>query len=264
MNSTTVLLERVRTEAPVVENRLVAAGTRWLELEAPAIAAAALPGQFLMIGFGIQLPELFMLPRPFSVGWRSGDGRVGLLVRIYGPGSRRIAALDRGDVALLLGPLGRPFLLDASRPTICVAGGVGLAPFLFVGAEAGDESPLRIVYGERHSGAVFDPGLIEELTGRQPEVWTEDGSLGRQGRVTDRLDLTGEAQLLACGPTPMLNAVEGLARASGTPLQVSVEEYMGCGVGTCVGCVVKSHDGRWVRSCIDGPVFDAEELAWPI
>ena len=264
MSATTAVRERVRTVARVVENRPVAAATWWLELEAPEIAAAALPGQFLMIGFGLDLPELFMLPRPFSVGWRSEDGRLGLLVRIYGAGSRRIAALSPGDTTLLVGPLGRPFELDPGRPTICVAGGVGLAPFLFVGAEAKDGPFVRIVYGERTADAVFDPALIETLTGRPPEVWTEDGTVGRSGRVTDGLDLTGNPLLLACGPTPMLNAVQRMAAEAAVPLQLSVEEYMGCGVGTCVGCVVRSRDQRWIRSCIEGTVFNSEALAWPL
>ena len=80
--------------------------------------------------------------------------------------------------------------------------------------------------------------------------------------MLDGLDLGDSPQLLACGPQPMLGACARLAERHGLPLQVSVEEHMGCGIGTCQGCVVRSADGDWVKSCTEGPVFDARELAW--
>lgn len=257
---------RVRATARVSGNREVADRTWWLELRCPAIADAAVPGQFVMVGHGLDVPGSFLLPRPFSVGWRSDDGRIGLLVRVFGSGTQRLAGLREGDELLLLGPLGRPFALDPSRPHVCLAGGVGLAPFIFLCADAhAAGGPIvRLVYGERTADSVFEPALIERLTGVVPEIWTEDGTLGAAGRVTDGLDVAEDPILLACGPTPMLNAVAALAADSSASLQVSVEEYMGCGVGTCVGCVVKSADGRWLKSCIEGPVFDRESLAWPL
>ncbi len=257
----------IRAWATVLENRRAAADTWWLELDAPAIATAARPGQFLMIGFGLAQVGAPFLPRPFSVGWRNEEGRLGLLVREFGAGTRRLGALRTGDRALLLGPLGRPFRVEPGRPTVCVAGGVGLAPFLFLAPEARAlGSPVRLLYGERTADRVFDPALIRELTGIEPELFTEDGGAGRRGLVLDGLGDEGddgEGLLLACGPTPMLAALERLARARGLDLQVSVEEHMGCGVGTCQGCVVRAADGSWIKSCTDGPVFDARELAWP-
>jgi dihydroorotate dehydrogenase electron transfer subunit len=193
-----------------------------------------------------------------------GDGRLGLLVREFGAGTRRLGGLRPGDRALLLGPLGRPFRVDPGRPVVCVAGGVGLAPFLFLAPEARAlGSPVRLLYGERTTDRVFDPGLIRELTGVDPELFTEDGGAGRRGLVLDGIADHEESLLLACGPTPMLAALERLVRARGLDLQVSVEEHMGCGVGTCQGCVVRGADGTWVKACTDGPVFDARELAWP-
>lgn len=254
----------VRAWAEVLDNRRAAADTWWLELDAPAIAAAARPGQFVMIGFGLSQVGAPFLPRPFSVGWRGTDGRVGLLVREFGAGTRRLGALRAGDRALVLGPLGRPFRVEAGRPVVCVAGGVGLAPFLFLAPEArATGHPVRLLYGERTADRVFDPSLIRELTGADPELFTEDGLAGRRGLVLDGIEPAEEAVLLACGPTPMLVALERLARERGLELQVSVEEHMGCGVGTCQGCVVRGSDGAWIRSCTEGPVFDARELAWP-
>lgn len=253
----------VRAWSPVVGNRRVAEQTWWLELDSPEISASARPGQFVMIGFGVGNTGAPFLPRPFSVAWRSDDGRIGLLVREFGAGSRALARLRDGDPVLLLGPLGTSFDLEGGGSLVCVAGGVGLAPFLFTADVAISQGrDVRLVYGERAVAKVFDPGLIRSLTGVEPDVWTEDGSAGRQGLVLEAVDRDSDRDLLACGPTPMLRAVAGLAADSGARLQVSVEEHMGCGIGTCQGCVVRGADGEWRKACTDGPVFDATELEW--
>ena len=121
---------------------------------------------------------------------------------------------------------------------------------------------MRLIYGERDADAVFDVDLLRELTDVEPELYTEDGSLGTRGRVTAGLAADSDATLLGCGPTPMLRALERFATEHGRSLQVSVEEHMGCGIGTCQGCVVKSADGRWVKACVEGPVFRAQDLDW--
>lgn len=253
----------IRHRAPVVSNRPVAEATWWLELDSPEIAAASRPGQFLMIGFGTGNLDAPFLPRPFSVGWRSDDGRVGLLVRAFGSGTRRLSRLEAGDQVLLLGPLGRPFRPVGERPVQCVAGGVGLAPFLFLAGEwraAGRD--VRLLYGERTGARVFEPDLIERLSGVTAEVWTEDGARGRRGLVLDGIDPAAGPLLLGCGPGAMLRALAELAAGADVPLQVSVEEHMGCGVGTCQGCVVPRAGGGWAKACVEGPVFDASDLAW--
>lgn len=217
-----------------------------------------------MVGFGLEGLDAPLLPRPFSIGWRGDDGRVGLMVREFGAGTRRLSHLRKGDELLLLGPLGRPFSIDTDRLMVCVAGGVGLAPFLFLAPEArvaGAE--VRLIYGERSGDRVFDVALIKRLTGVTPELYTEDGSAGRAGRVLAGIDPSESPRLYGCGPTLMLRALERYAREADLWLQVSVEEHMGCGIGTCQGCVVRSADGRWIKSCTEGPVFERRELAWP-
>ncbi len=258
-----------RAWSPVRAREQVAEDTFWLELAAPEIAAAAAPGQFVMVGFGLRGWGVPFLPRPNSVAAVLGE-RIGLLIRVYGGGSRRLAALRPEEEALVLGPLGTHFQLDGAKVVLCVAGGVGLAPFLLLprweplqrsGAE------VRLLYGERGAAAVFDPGKIRELSGLDPEIWTEDGSLGRQGRVTEGLDLEGVDLVLACGPTPMLKAVRTLALEAGVPCQLAVEEHMACGVGTCIGCAIETVDPEtgeegYSLVCSDGPVFTAEQLRW--
>lgn len=253
----------VRSWGQVLENRPAAADTCWLEIDCPGVADHAAPGQFVMLGTGLGDVAAPFLPRPFSIGAREEGRRLGFLIRVFGEGTRRLAELGPGDDLLVLGPLGRPFRLPEGRPVVCLAGGVGLAPFLFVGAEAGRANrEVRIVYGERTADRVFDPTLIRRLTGVDPDLRTEDGSVGSQGLVIDGVDLDDRPQLLACGPDPMLRACADLARRHELPLQVSVEEHMGCGVGTCQGCVVRSAAGEWIKSCTEGPVFDVRELAW--
>ncbi len=257
-----------RAWCPVSRNDRVAADTHWLELEAPEIANRAVPGQFVMIGFGPQGCAVPFLPRPNSVAAVRGD-RIGLLIRVYGDGSARLVDLEPGDRALLLGPLGVGFDLGSARRVLCVAGGVGLAPFLFLPrwASGTPEVEIRLLYGERRADAVFDPDLIAELSGLDPEIWTEAGDLGRRGLVTAGLDLEGADLLLGCGPTPMLEELRRLALDSETPCQLAVEEHMACGLGTCIGCVIETTDPetgelRYARVCVDGPVFRAERLRW--
>ena len=217
-----------------------------------------------MVGFGLEDIAAPFLPRPFSVGWCCDEGIIGLLVRRFGLGSRRLAALQPGDEALLLGPLGRGFRWEDGQPIVCVAGGVGLAPFLFLAPVVlRSGSSVSILYGERTADRVFDPALIERLTGVRPDVYTEDGTAGRAGRVIEGIEQAPGSNLFGCGPTLMLQALERLARTADLPLQVSVEEHMGCGIGTCQGCVVRSSSGEWIKSCTEGPVFEREALAWP-
>ena len=265
----------VRRRATLLSTRVVARDTWWQEFACPDIAAAARPGQFVMLGVGLDAPGAWLLPRPFSVGWTGHGGEVGILLRTYGEGTRALSRLEAGQDALLLGPLGRPFETgdpaaaeSRTAPGVecgveCIAGGVGLAPFIFLAArEAAEGRRVRLVYGERDAGAVFDPALISRLTDHEVELFTEDGSAGRRGLVTGGLDPASRARLLGCGPTPLLRALAAFAREHGRDLQVSVEEHMGCGIGTCQGCVVRSADGRWVKACIEGSVFPADELDW--
>jgi len=250
-------------------NERVCTDTYWLELDAPEIARTAAPGHFVMIGFGLPGYGTPFLPRPNSVA-AVRDGRVGLLIRTFGAGSRRLTALRPGDEALLVGPLGRSFQLEDAREVLCVAGGVGLAPFIMLPAWAAAHAPgcrIRLLYGERSGDVVFDPEKIAQLAGLEAEIWTEDGSMGRAGLVTDGVRLDGVDLVLACGPTPMLKAVRRLALASDVPCQLAVEEHMACGVGTCFGCVIGTVDPEtgeegYALVCTEGPVFRGERLRW--
>ena len=205
----------VRQWVDVRSIRKAAQETWWLEFEAPEIATRAEPGQFLMVGFGLTQVGAPFLPRPFSVGWRdSARGTVGLLIREFGAGTRRLARVQAGDQLLILGPFGRRFRVPPGRPVVCVGGGVGLAPFLFLAAEAhasGTEVTAAVRRAHRRPGvrSRADRGVDGRRSDRLHGGWNVRAG---QGVVLDGIDLSDEPVLLGCGPTPMLNALERYAR----------------------------------------------------
>jgi dihydroorotate dehydrogenase electron transfer subunit len=153
-----------------------------------------------------------------------------------------------------------------------VAGGVGLAPFATLAeALAARCTPATLFYGGRRSADLFYVDFFERL-GVRVVLATEDGSRGEHGRVTAPLERAFKAAgadrpvtLYVCGPTPMMAAVASLARRHGRRALVSLEQVMGCGLGGCYSCVVPVRtNGRshFVRSCIDGPVFDSNAIVW--
>jgi dihydroorotate dehydrogenase electron transfer subunit len=237
------------------------------------VARTARAGQFVMIKAGTSAEP--PLRRPFSILTVDPAAETfRLFLKAIGPGTHALAALAPGDLAQCLGPLGRPFTAPPpGHEALLVAGGYGIAPFHLFGEElrrAGGRA--RVFYGGRTASDL----QVREPFARMgvPLVpTTDDGSLGHHGRVTEAVEQyldkrTGPASLYACGPDPMLHAVARLAARRGLPAQVSLDPWMGCGVGTCLGCVV------WVQSaseerahyrcaCTEGPVFDAREVVWP-
>ncbi len=263
-------------DARVIENRRLSSDYHVLSLEAPGIAAATEPGQFVMVKPDRAIDPL--LRRPFSVFEILRDGHrpvgVSILSKRVGATTAQLFEAQVGQRVQCLGPLGRAFTLpDATTEVWMVAGGVGLAPFWTVAQTlAGRGVPLRLFYGGRRDADLFYLDYFERL-GVSLDVCTEDGSRGERGRVTVPLEraLAGrhagaDVLLHACGPEPMLAAVARLSALHGCRCEVSVERVMGCGLGGCYSCVVavRAAGGRYhhVRSCIGGPVFDAATLVW--
>jgi dihydroorotate dehydrogenase electron transfer subunit len=190
---------------------------------------------------------------------------------VVGKGTRMLSNLHHGDLLDLLAPLGRGFQGGPQgEEKILVGGGVGLAPLYYLAKELVQEGErVRLFAGGRNRDDILCITEFERL-GVETYVATDDGTLGERGLVTEVLEKhlgpTG-MRIFACGPMPMLNAVSRLAQSRGVPCQVSLEAYMACGVGACLGCVMKganhtdeTPDYRCV--CKDGPVFDSFELKW--
>jgi dihydroorotate dehydrogenase electron transfer subunit len=218
------------------------------------------PGQFYMLTaaerWGGGEDERPFLPRAFSV-MRARNGALEFLFDDVGPGTKRLMELDAGDELLLLGPLGRGFARprDGRRP-ILVGGGVGIAPLAIWGDVLGASALTLLGFRDaaHAEGAALIPGA---------RIATDDGSTGHRGLVTDllaaELGCDPRAEVYACGPPPMLDAVKRIADEHGVPAQLAMESGMACGYGACFGCVVPTRRG-YVRLCIDGPVIDASIL----
>ncbi len=249
-------------------------GPYWLvTFRHPEIARDARAGQFVMIKAGTSAEP--PLRRPFSImATDPGAETFTLFIKEVGAGSRALCALEPGEVAQCLGPLGHSFSIPpAGTEALLVAGGYGVAPFhLFLEELKRVGGPARLFYGGRASA---DLPLLEHLTRSGAPLFpaTEDGSVGHHGRVTVPLEEwldggAGAARLYACGPEPMLHAVARLAEARVLEAEVSLDPWMGCGLGTCLGCVVWVQDGdasraRYRCACTEGPVFDAARVRWP-
>jgi dihydroorotate dehydrogenase electron transfer subunit len=276
----------VDIDATVIANRRLSADYNVLSLAAPGIAAAARPGQFVMIKTsGGQDP---LLRRPFSIFelLRDPSGRpsgVSIFNKRIGAGTTLLARVEAGTRLPLLGPLGRPFEpVDPPAEAWMVAGGVGLAPFVTLAAAlAARRTRTTLFYGARRDDELHCVELFDAL-GVTVVLATEDGSRGVRGRVTVALSaaleerpLGNPVKLYVCGPTPMMRACAQLAAVHGRACDVSLEQVMGCGLGGCYSCVVLArpstelgaggvHGGtpHHTRTCIEGPVFDAQRVVW--
>lgn len=264
----------VDIEARVIRNTHLSPDYNVLALAAPAIAASVKPGQFVMVKPGRGTDPL--LRRPFSVFeiLRGPNGLEGftLLSKRIGATTALIHDAVSGDVVDCLGPLGNAFdLVNPPAEAWLVAGGVGLAPFAtVVEALQARGVATTLFYGARSTRELFYLDWFD-ARGVRLVLSTEDGSRGDRGRVTIPLERElqrakdADVTIYACGPEPMLAAVASLSSRHGRRSQVSVERVMGCGMGGCYSCVISVKDDRahhYVRSCLNGPVFDGAHIVW--
>jgi dihydroorotate dehydrogenase electron transfer subunit len=258
---------------PLVDRVALGSGYFLLTFRHPETAREARPGQFVMIKAGVSAEP--PLRRPFSIlSVDAAQGTFTLFIKAIGQGSRALCAMAPGDDAQCLAPLGRPFTPPpAATEALLVAGGYGVAPFRFLGEELRRTGRrARLFYGGRTAA---DLPLLDRLAGPGLTVVaaTEDGTLGERGLVTVPLEAhleasRGPVRLYACGPDPMMQAVARIAAARGLEAEVSLDPWMGCGMGACLGCVVRvqgPEEGRWKYrcACTEGPVFDAASVVWP-
>lgn len=251
----------------VRRQRDLGGGSFALEVDGPIPATG--PGQFYMLRTEQRWPV--QLPRPLSLYDRAADGSWGsFLVKPIGPGTRALCDLRPGEGVVLTGPLGRAFPTDVEDP-VCVAGGVGLAPFLLLARErAAAGRPARLLFGGRNRAALSGIDDFEGIA--RVFASTDDGSHGYHGMVTGLLDdLLQRAEVKAgetvfcCGPDPMMHAVAALCERRGLRCFLSLETYMACGYGVCNGCTVEVQGERfggwpYSKTCIEGPVYEACEL----
>jgi dihydroorotate dehydrogenase electron transfer subunit len=220
-------------------------------------------GQFYMLataeGWGGGEGERPFLPRAFSVLRASSKVEDGVelefLLDDVGPGTHRLSRLAADELLLLVGPLGSGFTVPRrGRRPLLVGGGIGVAPLAILQDELGGEASALL--GFRSGGHALAASLLSQV-----QLATDDGSVGHHGLVTDLLEAelhrsAGEAEVYACGPPAMLEAVRLLCAEHQVPAQLALESGMACGFGACFGCVVPTRTGL-VRLCLEGPVLDA-------
>lgn len=247
----------------ILANDRLTADVFRLTVYSPEIAAAAAPGQFVMVQVSSSLDPL--LRRPFSIHSRGADGSISLLFKAVGRGTALLAKARPGDTLDLLGPFGRGFDLSAAEKPVClIGGGMGIAPLLFLAQELPGRKYALLGARNRDELAPLAKAFAELDCAMQ--LATDDGSLGHHGFIPDLLDevLPDVSQVCTCGPSPMMRGVARKCRAAEVSCQVSLETHMACGMGACLGCAVPGRDGSYVHVCKEGPVFNSEELPWEL
>jgi len=289
-NRNTILLE----DAEVLHQAVHPADQFILTVRSPRCAAVAEAGSFAHLSCDPALP----MRRPLSIMRADPEqGTLEFLYKIVGDGLRLLANKRPGDRLSLLGPIGQGFRLDpARRRPLLIGGGVGIPPMIFLADTLRQDrehewQPLVLMGSEvpfpfvTRAAAIPVPGIpaaadhalailedwgipsrlasAADLPGCYPGYVTE---LAREWLATLSDETRAEVVIYACGPTPMLEAATRVAQAFDLPCQVSLEEYMACAVGGCAGCAVPVHTAQGLamkRVCVDGPVFDADEIFPP-
>lgn len=274
----TILVE----DAEILDHQSFPGDQYLMRILAPGCAQRALPGQFAHL----QVHPLRPMRRPISIMRASPEeGWLDLLYKVVGEGTALLAERQKGDWINLMAPIGVPFEVRERRPLL-IGGGVGMPPMIFLAESlrGSEHRPFAILGSEvpfpfdARPSQILVPGVPSSVIAAMPllDDWGIASRLASlqgypgcfEGYVTDlarhwldAMDRQARAEvgIYACGPHPMLEAVVALAREFELPVQVSLEEFMACGVGGCAGCVVEvatDSGPAMQRVCVDGPVFD--------
>ncbi|MHB0955601.1 MAG: dihydroorotate dehydrogenase electron transfer subunit [Pirellulaceae bacterium] len=280
-------------QVEIEANQPMARDTFRMRVRCPEIAQRVLPGQFVMVRLSHRDDPLIGRPLAvydlLSTATGTWDG-IDLIYHVKGKFTQRLACCQPRQTVDLWGPLGNGFPGLPCRHLIMVAGGVGQTPLLILAKEhlgiCHYGEPPRVVprvarvtlcYGARTRDLLAGVGDFE-AQGVDVRLATDDGTWGHHGLVTELLEnmLTadlengpspGALRMVCCGPEPMMRAAAQVARAHEVPCLVSLETPMACGIGICFSCVAKirpraGEDWDYKRTCVEGPVFDAESVCW--
>jgi dihydroorotate dehydrogenase electron transfer subunit len=256
-------VKKIQNTYKVLANDGVSAAYRRLVLEAPALAKAVRPGQFIHIKVSDNFEPLFR--RPFSV-YRARAGKIEIFYEPLGKGTRLLALKKKGDLLDVLGPLGKPFTLPGKgvKQIVFIGGGIGVAPFMFFSDVLKTHKAQKLLlYGGRMKAHTFSMAEFKK-NGVTTFIATDDGSVGVKGRVSElfsKIRIAPTTMIYACGPKAMMAAVKSFAEDKGLKGEASMEEIMACGLGACLGCSIPT-TGGYRTVCHDGPVFSLEELVF--
>ena len=255
-------MQKKKLTAVVTSQKEIAPGIydMWIATE---LAKGAVPGQFICL---YPKDKSTLLPRPISICEADKEKELLRIVyRVAGKGTAEFSAYKEGDTVEVLGTLGNGFPVEEAtgKKVFLMGGGIGIPPMLELAKNM--QADKQIVVGYRDDKTFLKEDLEKNGT---VYIATEDGSVGTKGNVMDAIRENGlQADMIfACGPMPMLRAIKKYAEEAGIPAYISLEEHMACGVGACLGCVVKTKEKDHhshvhnARICTDGPVFEAREV----
>ena len=258
----------IRESVKIIKNVEVASGIWEMQLSSNKLSSFYKgPRQFIQIQ--IENGWEHCLSKPMSIAGCMNN-IISIIYKVFGNGTTMLSKKKPGDNIYILGPLGNIFSIDKQKSYVLVGGGVGLAPILNLWKKISKEHNNNyLIIGAKTE--------LEHFHNHDPKnnifLSTDDGSLGIRGTVMDVLSLFYEkikdSTVVACGPIPMLNSIQKYVYNNNIKAQISVESYMGCGIGICQGCVIKrdteeinipSYQKKYSLVCIDGPVYKAEEI----
>lgn len=255
-------MQKKKLTAVVTSQKEIAPGIfdMWIATE---LARGAVPGQFICL---YPKDKSTLLPRPISICESDKEKELLRIVyRVAGKGTAEFSAYKEGDTVEVLGTLGNGFPVEEAtgKKVFLMGGGIGIPPMLELAKNM--QADKQIIVGYRDDKTFLREDL--EANG-MVYIATEDGSVGSKGNVMDAIRENGlQADVIfACGPMPMLRAIKKYAEEANIPAYISLEEHMACGVGACLGCVVKTKEidhhshVHNARICTDGPVFEAREV----
>ncbi len=255
-------------DCEIVSHQEVSPDHHRMVLRAPAIAKDAQAGQFCMLQ--VQPGYYPFLRRPMSIE-RIFNDSLSILYKVEGEGTRLLAALSSGQSLNIQGPLGKPFPIDTSYTRhVLVAGGIGIAPFpgLADAILAKTNCTPEVIIAARTADMLLCERDFRQM-GCAVHLATDDGSAGEKAfasEVLHRLAPGPGSVVYACGPMPMMKATHYICESLGVPCMASLEAFMACGDGVCMGCVVEANveveAERMVRVCHEGPVFDTRIINW--
>lgn len=255
-------MQKKKLTAVVTSQKEIAPGIfdMWIATE---LAKGAVPGQFICL---YPKDKSTLLPRPISICEADKEKELLRIVyRVAGKGTAEFSAYAEGETVEVLGTLGNGFPVEEAtgKKVFLMGGGIGIPPMLELAKNM--QADKQIIVGYRDDKTFLREDLEKNGT---VYIATEDGSVGSKGNVMDAIRENGlQADMIfACGPMPMLRAIKKYAEEVNIPAYISLEEHMACGVGACLGCVVKTKEKDHhshvhnARICTDGPVFEAREV----
>ncbi len=253
-------------KAEITENRFISGITWLLKLKAPEIAKNAKPASFVMLRGVEDYQYDPLLRRAFAIA-DIQDEEILIFYDVYGKGTKSITDKKVGDKISVFGALGNNFFPENYDYYVLVGGGIGFAGLSLLMKDLRRKGkPFTAIYGVRRKEQLSMLDWIKE-NGFENDVivYTEDGSYGKKGLVTQDLESIAtknlNTALAVCGPHGMMKAVAKLSKEIDIPCYVSLESRMACGFGICIGCVVKDTEkNSYVRVCYEGPVFDASKI----